>query len=266
MAITVKDIVSLLEEFAPPKLAEDWDTIGLQTGSLQAKTKKIFVALDPSLQTVQYATENGFDFLITHHPLFFKPLKRIESESPLGKTLKYALQHDLAIYCAHTNWDATFEGINDILVERFGLEKPHSLTPTRNDTPGLGRVGILKKEMTLTDLIGLVKEELQVDHTRFVGDLKRMMKRIAICSGSGSKLLDLARSHGVDCFITGDIGYHIALEAAEGGPALIDPGHFAMENIAVPVLAQWLKDQAKTKNWNIQVEYDEKGRDPFQFH
>ncbi len=84
MTATVAQFVRILDHLAPPRLAEPWDNVGLQIGNRSWPVKKVWTALDPLPEVVARACENGVDLLVTHHPLFFKPVKHIDCNSPLG--------------------------------------------------------------------------------------------------------------------------------------------------------------------------------------
>ena len=122
MAHTLSDIIQILDNLAPPFLAEEWDNCGLQLGDPGWSVTKIWVALDPTLQVVEAACDQKVDLLITHHPLIFKPLKSIEFHTPLGAVLNMATRQNLAIFSAHTNLDSATGGLNDILARRIGLK------------------------------------------------------------------------------------------------------------------------------------------------
>jgi dinuclear metal center YbgI/SA1388 family protein len=130
MATTVAQIVKLIDELAPSNLAASWDNVGLQIGSRGWPVNKVWTALDPLPEVVAKACANEVDLLVTHHPLFFKPLKRIDCESTAGRIIELALTAKLAVFCAHTNLDSVAGGINDILAERMGVAQLRVL-----DTP-----------------------------------------------------------------------------------------------------------------------------------
>jgi putative NIF3 family GTP cyclohydrolase 1 type 2 len=106
-----------------PRLAESWDNVGLQIGNRNWPVKKVWTALDPLPEVVARACESDVDLLVTHHPLFFKPVTHIDCESPIGQIVEMALTRRLAIFSAHTNLDSVPGGVNDVLVGRMGLRK-----------------------------------------------------------------------------------------------------------------------------------------------
>ncbi len=129
MTLRVGDILELLKELAPFPLAEEWDNVGLQLGDPQKDVRRILVALDPTLENIKQAGDQNIDLLITHHPLIFKPLKRINSETPEGRRLTSALLAGLAIISLHTNLDQIPQGVSYALARAMGLENLQVLVP-----------------------------------------------------------------------------------------------------------------------------------------
>jgi dinuclear metal center YbgI/SA1388 family protein len=121
MTATVAQFIGILDRLASPLLAETWDNVGLQLGSRNWPVNKIWTALDPLPEVVARACEKDVDLLVTHHPLFFKPVKCINCDTPQGRIAQMALSHRLAIYSAHTNLDSASNGVNDALAQRIGL-------------------------------------------------------------------------------------------------------------------------------------------------
>jgi dinuclear metal center YbgI/SA1388 family protein len=131
MPLTIEDIVALIDTIAPPQLAEDWDNVGLQTGSLKWPVAKIWVALEPSLNVVRAACRDQATLLITHHPLLFRPLARIDCDSVVGQIIQLCLKHRLGIFTAHTNYDAVRGGLNDVLAQHIELRHCRPLAPAK---------------------------------------------------------------------------------------------------------------------------------------
>jgi len=123
-------VINLIEKFAPKSLAQEWDNVGLQVGSANAEISKVLVCLDLTDDILEEAISQGANLIITHHPLIFKPQKKISLDTPLGKKIAKLIKHDLVVYSAHTNLDITWGGVNDVLVEKLGLLKPEVLVPT----------------------------------------------------------------------------------------------------------------------------------------
>jgi len=133
MKTTVADIIEIMESFAPSRLAEEWDNVGLQIGDIHWPVQTIWIALDPTPDVVKAATRNGVDLLITHHPLIFRPLKSINFSKPLGYIIQMASLHRMAIFSAHTNFDNAMDGLNDVLARRLGLRNLKILGHIKRD-------------------------------------------------------------------------------------------------------------------------------------
>ncbi len=114
--VTVSDIISHLHKIANPGLAYDWDNVGLQIGNLEQDVKKILLTLDVTNNAVEKAINEKADLIISHHPIIYKPIKKITN--PLYLRL---IQNNISVYCAHTNLDVIKKGVNFALAEKMGL-------------------------------------------------------------------------------------------------------------------------------------------------
>jgi dinuclear metal center YbgI/SA1388 family protein len=117
----VSDIVGIINKFAPFASAEEWDNVGLQVGDPAAVAGKIMVSLDAGRDALEAAVGSGCRLLLTHHPLIFKPLKRISCAEPIGELIALAIKNDLAVLSLHTNLDIAPGGVNDLLAELLGV-------------------------------------------------------------------------------------------------------------------------------------------------
>lgn len=273
MTSTVADIIKVMETMAPLRLAEEWDNVGLQVGQLDWPVRSIWVALDPLYDVVDGACRNGVDLLITHHPLIFNPLRCINFDTPVGSVIQAAAGHKLAIFAAHTNFDSAADGINDVLAFRIGLADLKVLK--RGDHPGedaatdymqkqgLGRVGELEETMELLPFALSIKEKLGLKYIKVAGKPDLPVRRVAVCSGSGSSLMKDFYSSGAQVFISGDLRYHDAREVEALNLGLIDMGHFASEYLMVEVLAKRLDKILAADHKDIKVEACRLENDPF---
>ena len=129
MEITVSDLIAALTEWAPLKLAEDWDNVGLQVGSLRKRVSRVAVALDLTPSTLSQAIEHEIDCLVTHHPFFFKPLKRIDYDHWSGKLIQGLIKEDIALISLHTNLDSARQGVTEVLAEALNLRLRGAIRP-----------------------------------------------------------------------------------------------------------------------------------------
>lgn len=127
MSIRCQSFLEKMEQWAPLKYAEDWDNPGLQVGDRQKEIHKVMVALTPGEAAVKAAVEAKADLLLTHHPLIFKPVKQINSDTATGRILLNLIQNDMNLYCAHTNLDIASGGVNDVLANVLQLQQVQPL-------------------------------------------------------------------------------------------------------------------------------------------
>jgi len=124
---TNAEVFQVMEEWAPKHKAYDWDNVGLQIGSYNQQAKKIMITLDVLESVVDEAVENNVDLIIAHHPLLFKPLKRININTPEGRIISKLIRHDITVYAAHTNLDVVKYGVNDMLANKLELTETEPL-------------------------------------------------------------------------------------------------------------------------------------------
>ncbi len=261
--IPIKEIYDFLCAFAPPSLAEEWDNVGLQIGSLKKNISGILVALDVTEAVLQEAIKLQANLLITHHPLFFKSLKKLDDSSVTSRLAKMAIENKINILSFHTNLDSTQEGLNDLLAKQLNLKKVKPLiSNSKNKKVGLGRIGDHPK-IVLADLARLVQKVLSVQSVRFVGNPQQTIKKIAVVTGSGAGYFFEAKNKGADVLITGDVKYHTALDALAEQIALIDAGHFGTEIGMVKLIADQLKQWAKQRKKKIRIFETKTQKDPF---
>jgi dinuclear metal center YbgI/SA1388 family protein len=278
MGATVEQIINVMDQLAPPWLAEEWDNVGLQIGDPRLPVRRIWIALDPSPEVVRAACGKDVDLLITHHPLIFQPLKSINFDTPGGAVIQMASQHHLAIFSAHTNLDIVRDGVNDVLAQRLELKHLGVLQPIKADKPlpnnnvslvegetqhGIGRIGSLSKTTSLKSLALMVKEKLKLDFAKVTGNPELQVTRVAICSGSGSSLMHTFIASDAQVYISGDFRYHDARDAEGANRGIIDIGHFPSEHLMVEALAHQLKKLLNQENLKIKVEACDLEKDPF---
>ena len=128
----VKDLLDLIEGLAPKRLAAEWDNVGLMVGRMSAPADKVALALDPTVPMIKKAHEIGADVLLTHHPLIFKPLKKLDLDDPVTAAAALAIKLDISVAAAHTNLDAARSGVARALAEVLGLVDCQVLEPIKN--------------------------------------------------------------------------------------------------------------------------------------
>lgn len=239
----LKDIITVIENNYPLELAYEWDNVGLFYGDIEKDIKKVLVTLDVTPDVVEQAIEMDADLVLSHHPVTIGGINKLLDGSMVSDMVINAVKNDIAIYSAHTNMDTAKNGINQKLAEIFDLEE---IIIMENDKPyddcGLGRIGNLKEEKSLSDFCDLVKDKLNTPFVRVCGE-ERKIKKVAIASGSCSEYIPAAIKKGADVIITADMKYHNCIEYVYDGIAIIDAGHFPTENIAKCMFKDLLDDK-----------------------
>ena len=358
--LTVREIAEQTEKIAPPSMALPDDPIGLQVGNMEWQVRRLMLALDASPDTVGQAVSSGVDMLLTHHPLFYKPIRNLDLDTVFGHAVAMAIEKRIAVYSAHTNLDAAPRGINRALaemltlrnVQAFGSTEPsrvklvtfvpaealervrqaifnlghgtigsysrcsfttigegtflgsegtnpvagkagrlekvrevrleiiieesdiestmdalgeahpyeepavdfYPLFPQKGKN-GLGLVGDLDSEVVLADLAETLREKLGISAVRLVGNKGTIIRRVALCAGSGASLMEEALVRGSDLFITGDVRYHDARRVQETGLSLLDIGHFAPERYGMERFGKLLDGALRDLGKAVEILY-----------
>lgn len=259
----VKDIIKVMENFAPVNLKEDFDNVGLMVGDKEKEVKKILLALDCTLEVIEEAKEKNVDLIITHHPLLFRKPSTITTDTLVGKKIIELIKNDINLYSSHTNLDSASGGLNETIVNILGYDSKEIIEVNknaRNSNEGLGRFIRLQEEISLEDLVRDIKEKLNISGLKIVKASDKV-KNIAVINGSGSDFFDIAYKKGADCIITGDTTYHFASDYKEMGVSIIDTGHFLSEWIVFIKVINKLQDKLQ----DVEIIISEHSKDPYTF-
>ena len=336
--MTIGKLITYLEDWAPPGAAWDRDNVGLQVGSREKKLKNIMLCLELTPQVLTEAQSKNCNFIFTHHPLIFTPLKELDTQNnPQAKLIETIIKNDITVYSAHTNLDFTKDGVSFELAKTLNLENIRLLEPQENNqfkvvvfipgkdvekvasavfsagggiigeykncsfrlngegtflgseksnpvigkkqnfekieevrfefvvdswklnkvitailkthlyeepaydihplrnknvNYGFGALGELKTGLSEKEFLAHVSKLLKVKAVRFCTGYKKQIKKVAVCGGAGSQLLDRAIAAGADAFITADIKYHTFHDANEK-ILLVDAGHYETEILSL---------------------------------
>ena len=239
----VKDIIQVIEDFAPLSAQEGWDNSGLCVGSPDDEVNGVLMALDCTPELVDEAVACGADMIVTHHPLIFSGLKKISPDNQVGLAVMKAIKAGISIYAAHTNADKVLAGVSGAMAARLNLTDVEILQKN-GENVGLGVVGNLPEPLDAENLIVQVKEKFGLKAMRTSRPLDSKISRIAMCGGSGGSLIGEARRAGAQLYISGDISYHNFF--TEDDFMLMDIGHYESEIDIVGILFSLLKKNFPT--------------------
>ncbi len=233
-------IISVLENEYPPHLAEDWDNVGLLVGDADAEISSVLVSLDVTDEAVARAEELGAGLILTHHPLIFRPLKKVTEQDFIARRIRRMIRADINYYAMHTNFDLA--GMADLNAADLGLIDPQILTETVHPGYGYGRIGSVSEPCTLRAFAERVREAAALPYIRVYGDPERAVSTAAVSSGAGKMSIDDALRLGADVLVTGDLDYHSAIDAAARGLATVDAGHYGTEYTFIRFMAGFMRE------------------------
>ena len=231
----IRDIIAPIEEFAPLSLQESYDNAGLVVGRLDDELQGgVLLAVDVTEEVIAEAIEKQCGLIITHHPIIFHPLKRLNSASVVERCVEMAIRHNIALYACHTNLDSTRNGMSWRVGEMLGLQNMEVLQPTTEGC-GFGVVGTLATPVCENDFLSQVKRTFSVDALRHSVPMSREVKRVAICTGAGASLMREAKASGCDVYLTADLKYN-DFYTPDSHFMVVDMGHFESEFCAIAIL------------------------------
>lgn len=264
--VTVDDIRRLVDQLAPPHLAEDWDNVGLLMGDSERPVSRLMTCLTLTPESAAEAIQARADLVVAHHPLPFHALKRITTETTAGRLILQLIEARIAVISPHTCYDSSEQGINQALATALGLGEIQPLLAGDglNSQEGAGRQGLYASPQPLSDVAARLVQFLDIRHLQRVGQPDRKIRRVAIGCGSAGQFLADAVAVGCDLLITGETNFHTCLEAAARDVCLLLPGHYASERFAVETLAEKLQAQfSQLQIWPSRDERDPIASDTF---
>lgn len=241
-----RELMEHFEYLAPAGCACDWDNPGLLAGRGEKEIRKVLVALDATDEVVEQAVREQADLVLTHHPLIFKAMKKINDSDFIGRRLLTLIRQDICCFAMHTNFDAAPGCMADLAVRQLGMvpEAPLELTGEVRGIPaGIGKVGTLPEPMDVETLASLVRERFGLPFVTVYGtrEVQEKVSRIAISPGAGGSMIRPALESRAQVLITGDIGHHDGIDAAARHMAVIDAGHYGIEHIFIPFMKEFLE-------------------------
>ncbi len=224
------ELYKYLDQVFPPHLSSKWDNDGAMCISdPEREIKKVLITLDITSSAVDYAYSNGFDAIISHHPLIFSPLKSINGSDIKSKVITKLMRNGISAFSFHTRLDAVDGGVNDILSSLLGIKNTEKLLFENEE---IARIGIIDKT-TPKDLAEKVKLTLSADAVSYT-EGKGIVERVVVVGGAGKDFFDAAIDLFADAIITGEASYNATIDANDSGLSVICAGHFFTEN---PVLS-----------------------------
>lgn len=240
----VSEMVRYLKSIAPLEIAAEWDNVGLLLGDPQLEVKRVMTCLTLTPSVVDEAIAKGVNFIVTHHPILFRGMKSITTSNPEGLSIWKLIQNGVSVYSAHTSFDNTRNGINDLIAARLGLKEIGPLRKATDINPfGEGRIGSLAARVPLRQFAELVRKVTKADTIQISGNPDKEVGTIAIACGAGGEFLRDASKMRAHVFLSGEVRFHECLSAIAGGMAVCMTGHYASERLGIEALAERIREQ-----------------------
>ncbi len=232
----ISEITAAIERFAPLAWQESYDNAGLVVGRPDDEVHRALLAVDVTEEVMDEAEREGCDLIITHHPIIFHPLKRLNSATYVERCVERAIRRGITLYACHTNLDSAPEGMSWRLATLLGVGRLTLLEPsTKGEGIGFGVVGELAEAVPTELFLREVQRRLSVRVIRHSDIVSPMVRRVAICTGAGASLIGEALRAGADLYLTADLKYNDFM-TPDGALTVADIGHFESEYCAIEIL------------------------------
>ena len=215
----IKEITDAIERFAPLALQEGYDNAGLVVGDPEREVGRALLAVDVTEEVLAEAEREGCDLVVTHHPIVFHPLKRLNEADYVQRCVARAVRRDIALYACHTNLDSAPNGMSWRLASELGIGSLHVLAPSPDKGEGVG-FGV-------------------------VGELPEAVPTLDYLREAGRRLLGEALRAGAELYLTADLKYNDFM-APSGRLTVADIGHFESEYCAIEILFEIFSKNLRT--------------------
>lgn len=208
----VQEIYNYLNSVSPFEFQEKWDNSGLLVGSFDDEIEQVYISIDLDEEMLSNCKDNSL--ILTHHPLIFSPLRSVNYDSYATKLLRQLIQKNCVLISMHTNIDKTH-------LNRYVAQDILGLAIEESEE----YICYANVDMTFDDFCKDISKKLGLKYTKAV-KCHENIKKVALVTGAGMSMID---EIDADCFLTGDIKYHDAMEAKARGISLIDIRHYESE-------------------------------------
>lgn len=250
--MTCDELYTLLQQEFPTDEAMPGDRLGIQIEPPGHRVEQIMTCLEVTDKVLDEALANSCNTIITFHPLIYTPLESLRPNDRVARCIQRAVRSSIAIISVHTTLDAHPNGTNAHLARLLSVQVEQPLLPSKKrPSYGMGVVGYIDPPRSVHQYAQFIAERLSTT-VRYCVGAREQIRHIAIVAGSGTSFLDAAIAAGADAFITADVKYH-TFHRASGTIAIIDPGHYEMEQHVPLLLAERIAQILQGNNIQIPV-------------
>lgn len=262
----LREVLAHTERLWPSAGAEEWDVVGLVTGSLDADISRILFVVDVTDDTITEAIDGGFDLIVAHHPLLLRGVTDVAETAFKGSAVSRLIRADCALITVHTNGDRVATGTSARLASTIGVSAKNALVPHPLGA-GLGIVGSVEPT-TLGEFARAIAAAIPATAggVKVSGDMSKAVRSVALCAGAGDSLLGHPDVTAADVYVTSDLRHHPASEFREtaklgNDTALIDISHWAAEWLWLDSAAEELSEALT----GVSIVVSEINTDPWDF-
>ena len=234
--MNTRSMINRLAKQFPKRLAKKHhDHVGLMTGKLKENTNKILLCLDLDEEVYPFVKETMPDLIITHHPFIYGTKYKVFKYDEKKKVLCEAIDKlNIPVYSMHTNFDEGKGGMNDSLAEALELKDIYA--PSKEQTM---RIGYLKEKMDIIEASKYIKNALNVSYGLLIQGNDKLIEKVGIIGGGGSRSFKIALEEGCDLYISGDIPHHVRRDVVTSKFNFLDLPH-EIEKIFMPTMKKIL--------------------------
>lgn len=237
-------VVRVMERLAPLKLADTtWDNVGVLVENPKPNhMNRVMLTIDLTPEVVAECVEKQVEVIVAYHPPIFTGLKRLTLKAPKQSIVLRTIAEGMSIYSPHTSLDAAADGMNDWLAHVVE-PSPQSCVPIvptepalvaslglQPNTTGMGRLVRLATPLPFSEFVDRVKRGLELSTVRVctpkswgddrLASEKQLVTTYAVCAGSGTSVFRALKGP-VDVVLSGEMGHHDVLAAADNGQAVV---------------------------------------------
>ena len=258
----IKEIISLIEDYAPLKFQASFDNSGLLCGNPERELTSILLCIDVTEEVIKEAIDKGHNLIISHHPLIFSGLKHITPATYVERCVIDAIKHDITIYAAHTNMDVVSNGVSGRMADKLDLYHRQILQPEGDpmDGNGFGIIGELQQPVESMAFLQQVKEIFRCDRLRYTTPHTPFIQRVADCGGAGASFFKQALAGQSDIYISGDFKYHDFF-LTENRIMIADIGHYESEQFTKEIFYEILTKKIS----KFAVQFSEINTNPIKY-
>ena len=258
----IKEIISLIEDYAPLKFQASFDNSGLLCGNPERELTSILLCIDVTEEVIKEAIDKGHNLIISHHPLIFSGLKHITPATYVERCVIDAIRHDITIYAAHTNMDVVSNGVSGRMADKLDLYHRQILQPEGDPMTGngFGIIGELQHPVESMAFLQQIKEIFRCDRLRYTTPHTSSIQRVAVCGGAGASFFKQALDGQADIYISGDFKYHDFF-LTENRIMIADIGHYESEQFTKEIFYEILTKKIS----KFAVQFSEINTNPIKY-